>query len=170
MPIWRRKSETSYRIIYEETLRIYIMDNQQRSFSIEKNVQRLSLNVSRTQVSSEMENTLIGNAKGDDIVWSSSEYKLEKFMRELRRLTTYVNTTSEFDKFESFLQKCDESLLVHNSCACSAAMEQIRMNFGPFDEDEIQFYKRRLSDGDKCTINGFQRDLLFNLFFKYFGD
>ena len=49
-------------------------------------------------------------------------------------------------------------------------MEQIRMNFGPFDEDEILFYKRRLSDGDKCTINGFQRDLLFNLFFKYFGD
>ena len=70
----------------------------------------------------------------------------------------------------AFLQKCDESLLVHNSCACSAAMEQIRMNFGPFDEDEILFYKRRLSDGDKCTINGFQRDLLFNLFFKYFGD
>ena len=147
------------------------MDNQQRSFSYrEKNVQRLSFNGSRTQVSSEMENTLIGNAKGDDIVWSSSEYKLEKFIRELRRLTTYVNTTSEFDKFESFLQKCDESLLVHNSCACSAAMEQIRMNFGPFDEDEILFYKRRLSDGDKCTINGFQRDLLFNLFFKYFGD
>ena len=58
------------------------MDNQQRSFSYrEKNVQRLSLNGSRTQVSSEMENTLIGNAKGDDIVWSSSECKLEKFIK-----------------------------------------------------------------------------------------
>ena len=55
-------------------------------------------------MSSEMENTLIGNAKGDDIVWSSSEYKLEKFIRELRRLTTYVNTTSEFDKFESIVR------------------------------------------------------------------
>lgn len=77
---------------------------------------------------------------------------------------------SEFDKFESFLQKADESLLVHNAVACEAAMEQIRMNFGPFDDDEIQFYKHRLSDGDKCTVNAFQRDLLFNLFFKYFGD
>ena len=49
-------------------------------------------------------------------------------------------------------------------------MNQIRMMYGPFDQDEIQFYKHRLSDGAKCTINSFQRDLVFNLFFKYFGD
>lgn len=77
---------------------------------------------------------------------------------------------SEFDKFESFLQKADESLLVHNQCACDDAMNQIRMMYGPFDPDEILFYKHRLSDGGKCTVNAFQRDLVFNLFFKYFGD
>lgn len=49
-------------------------------------------------------------------------------------------------------------------------MNQIRMIYGPFDEDEITFYKHRLSDGGKCTVNAFQRDLVFNLFFKYFGD
>lgn len=81
-----------------------------------------------------------------------------------------MNTTSEFDKFESFLQKADESLLVHNQCACDDAMNQIRMMYGPFDPDEILFYKHRLSDGGKCTVNAFQRDLVFNLFFKYFGD
>lgn len=49
-------------------------------------------------------------------------------------------------------------------------MNQIRMMYGPFDPDEILFYKHRLSDGGKCTVNAFQRDLVFNLFFKYFGD
>ena len=49
-------------------------------------------------------------------------------------------------------------------------MEQIKLIYGPFDKDEIQFYKLRLSDGARCTVNSFQRDLVFNLFFKYFGD
>jgi hypothetical protein len=49
-------------------------------------------------------------------------------------------------------------------------MMLIEMMYGPFDEDEILFYKHRLSDGCKCTVNSFQRDLIFNLFFKYFGD
>ena len=77
---------------------------------------------------------------------------------------------SEFDKFESFLQKSDEALLVQNQVASDDAMKQIRLMYGPFDHDEIQFYKHRLSDGVKCTVNSFQRDLVFNLFFKYFGD
>lgn len=49
-------------------------------------------------------------------------------------------------------------------------MNQIKLMYGPFDPDEIQYYKHRLSDGAKCTVNAFQRDLVFNLFFKYFGD
>lgn len=54
--------------------------------------------------------------------------------------------------------------------ASDDAMDQIRMMYGPFREEEIQFYKHRLSDGGRCTVNSFQRDLVFNLFFKYFGD
>ena len=77
---------------------------------------------------------------------------------------------SEFDKFESFLSKSDESLLVQNQVACDDAMNQIKLMYGPFDPEEIQFYKHRLSSGSKCTVNSFQRDLVFNLFFKYFGD
>lgn len=91
-------------------------------------------------------------------------------MRELRRLTTYVTTASEFDKFESFLIKADESLLVQTQVNANDAMEQIKLIYGPFDRDEIQFYKHRLSDGARCTVNSFQRDLVFNLFFKHFGD
>ncbi len=77
---------------------------------------------------------------------------------------------SEFDKFESFLLKQDESLLVQADVARNDAMNLIEMMYGPFEDDEILFYKHRLADGNKCTINSFQRDLIFNLFFKYFGD
>lgn len=81
-----------------------------------------------------------------------------------------MNGTSEFDKFESFCQKTDEGLLLQNQVASDDAMNMIKMMYGPFDDDEIQFYKHRLSDGSKCTVNSFQRDLVFNLFFKYFKD
>ena len=77
---------------------------------------------------------------------------------------------SEFDKFESFLTKTDESLLLQNQVASDDAMDQIRIVYGPFEDEEINFYKHRLSDGCKCTVNSFQRDLVFNLFFKFFGD
>ena len=49
-------------------------------------------------------------------------------------------------------------------------MRTIEMMYGPFDPEVVKFYKRRLSDGTKCTVNSFQRDLVFNLFFKFFGD
>ena len=54
--------------------------------------------------------------------------------------------------------------------ACDDAMRTIEMIYGPFDTEEIKFYMYRLSEGSKCTVNSFQRDLVFNLFFKYFGD
>ncbi len=78
---------------------------------------------------------------------------------------------SEFDKFESFLVKADESLYIQNYCAEKDGMDTIRNLYGPFDQGEIDFFKRRLKDGmTNCTINAFQRDMIFNLFFKYFGD
>src|SRR5699024_1725661 len=42
--------------------------------------------------------------------------------------------------------------------------------FGPFDPQEIVFYKQRLKDDNGEIINPFQKDLVFNLFFKYFGE
>lgn len=78
---------------------------------------------------------------------------------------------SEFDKYESFLQKEDQSLYVQNAAAAEDGMNMIRMMYGPFSREEIDFYKARLKDGiTLCTINAFQKDLIFNLFFKYFGD
>ena len=44
------------------------------------------------------------------------------------------------------------------------------MIYGPFDQDEINYYIKALSADEKPVINGFQKDLIFYLFYKYFGD
>lgn len=83
-----------------------------------------------------------------------------------------ADNVSGFDKFESFTIKQNPALHIQNKVASEYAMKNIEMIFGPFDEKEIDFYIDRLSDGD---VNGnivipFQKDLVFNLFAKYFGD
>ncbi len=81
-----------------------------------------------------------------------------------------LDNNSEFDKFESYLTKADESLYLQNKVNCEETMKTIEMIFGPFNQDEINFYMKNLSDEGKIIINGFQKDLIFNLFYKYFGD
>ena len=41
---------------------------------------------------------------------------------------------------------------------------------GPFDEKEIHFYMRELKNEEGEIINGFQKQLAFNMFYKYFED
>lgn len=78
---------------------------------------------------------------------------------------------SEFDKFESYTTKADSSLQSQNEIACQEAMELIRQRYGPFDRDEINFFKKRLaSDSGQVKINSLQKMLIFNLFYKYFSD
>ena len=50
-------------------------------------------------------------------------------------------------------------------------MKNIEIIYGPFDYTEVQFYLNRLNgeiNGD--IIIPFQKELVFNIFFKYFGD
>lgn len=75
------------------------------------------------------------------------------------------DNNSEFDKFESFLTKQDESLYVQNKVNCNSTMKRIELLFGPFDIGEINYYMDNVD-----TISGFQKELIFNLFYKYFGD
>lgn len=81
-----------------------------------------------------------------------------------------ADLNSDFDRFESFLQKADSALYLQNKVACEASMKLIEMMYGPFDEDEVRYYLRRLSDNNHMAVNSFQKDLVFNLFYKYFGD
>lgn len=80
------------------------------------------------------------------------------------------DNNSEFDKFESFLIKQNESLYLQNKVACEQTMRDIEVKYGPFDENEIAYYRSKLANSEGEIINSFQRNLIFNLFYKYFGD
>ena len=49
-------------------------------------------------------------------------------------------------------------------------MDKIEKKWGPFDPGEIAFYKKELRNNNGEIINNFQRQLVFNIFYKYFGD
>lgn len=43
--------------------------------------------------------------------------------------------------------------------------------FGPFNQDELDYYTKHLSDNDtKSPIHDFQKSIVFYPFYKYFGD
>ena len=48
-------------------------------------------------------------------------------------------------------------------------MNKIERMFGPFDQQIIDFYVGEMSNTNGELMNGFQRQLIFNLFYKYFG-
>lgn len=79
---------------------------------------------------------------------------------------------SVFDKFESYLIKQNESVYIQLETTARETMNRICMMYGPINIDEVEFYMNRLmTDGDLNTIlNSFQKFLIFNLFYKYFGD
>lgn len=56
-----------------------------------------------------------------------------------------------------------------NKINAESTMDMIDTLYGPFDEKEIEFYLHELGDFD-AVINPFQKKLIFNLFYKYFGD
>lgn len=50
-------------------------------------------------------------------------------------------------------------------------MLSITQKYGPFNQDEIDYYISRLEEsGTDTIINGFQKNLIFLLFHKYFND
>lgn len=98
-----------------------------------------------------------------DIEYEYAFYSLSSSNRD-------EDMNSDFDKYMSFLQKADSALYLQNEVACRASMELIEMLYGPFEEDEIRFYIKALSNGGSATINAFQKEMVFNLFYKYFDD
>lgn len=49
---------------------------------------------------------------------------------------------------------------------CAETMASIELKYGPFDDEEIEFYREHMND----PVHGFQRKMVFTLFYKYFGD
>lgn len=80
------------------------------------------------------------------------------------------DSNSEFDKFESYTAKQDESLYIQLDHIARSTMRMINNKYGPFSQEEIDYYKNHLWSDTSEGINLFQRNLVFNLFYKYFGD
>ena len=49
-------------------------------------------------------------------------------------------------------------------------MLTIENMFGPFSSEEIEYYMKQLTKGDTSPFVEFQQQMIFNLFYKYFGD
>ena len=82
-----------------------------------------------------------------------------------------VDNNSVFDKYEAYLTKENEALYLQNKVNFQESMKTIENLFGPFSREEIDWYAKELYDGNDFIINDFQREnLIFNLFYKYFGD
>lgn len=78
---------------------------------------------------------------------------------------------SEYDKYESTLSRRSESLLIQTQASSEETMKYIEMTYGPFDPDEIEYYRYRLRINDNdSVVNSFQEMLITNLFFKFFID
>ena len=80
------------------------------------------------------------------------------------------DNSSDFDKFESNLAKADESKYLQNNFNYTHTMDQIEKKWGPFDPKELRFVKKELRNESGNIINNFKKQLVFNLFYKYFGD
>lgn len=71
-------------------------------------------------------------------------------------------------KFESNLIKQDESKYIAVKVNCAETMKEIESRFGPFSKQEIDYYISQYNDDN--WLNGLQKQLIFLLFYKYFGD
>lgn len=108
----------------------------------------------------------IRNSNQYKVVKISYEYSFNKLSSSNRD----ADCQSDFDKYESYLIKQDEALYLQNKVNTEQSLLYIEDMFGPFSQEDIDYYIRRLeSDGDSA-FNRFQKETIFNLFFKYFGD
>ena len=105
-----------------------------------------------------------------NIRYNVTDIKYEFSFIPLSSSSRDEDNNSEFDKFEATIIAQDESLYLQNKVNCEKTMERIDSMYGPFSEEEINFYKVELTRDGKPLINDFQKRLIFNLFYKYFGD
>lgn len=78
------------------------------------------------------------------------------------------DSISEADRYEASNIRQNEALALQNNVNARETMKTLDTIFGPFDDKEINFYSSTLNTS--FTINSFQQQLIFNLFYKYFGD
>ena len=77
---------------------------------------------------------------------------------------------SETDRREAALLKQNEALALQASVSAEETMKVIDSLFGPFDDKEIEYHRNKLKNDVGSYQNPFQKQLIHDLFYKYFGD
>lgn len=80
------------------------------------------------------------------------------------------DNTSELDKYEQNLTRTSEALYMQTKVNYQYVMKSIVNQWGSIDDDKVEFYRKMLRNDNREIMNGFQSQLVFNLFYKYFGD
>jgi len=62
------------------------------------------------------------------------------------------------------------ALYIQSKMNSLETMNTIDTLYGPYDQWMIDFYKERLKNEKGVIINSFQKQMIFNLFYKMFGD
>lgn len=77
---------------------------------------------------------------------------------------------SEVDRYQSTQPKKDESIYLINKVIAQTTIDRIAELYGPFDKEEIEFYRARLSRGRSSIITPLQKQLLSYTFGGMFDD
>jgi hypothetical protein len=110
------------------------------------------------------------NAINRDIKFRVTEVPYEFGFVVLSSSNRDEDNNSECDKFEAHAAKINEAIMMQTITNCKTTMKRIELKYGPFDEAEIEFYKKEMSRDGKFIVNSLQKTLVTYLFAKEFND
>lgn len=108
-------------------------------------------------------NRMLLKYKITDIAYEFSFAKLSSSKRD-------DDQNSEFDRYEALLNKKDEAIMLQNKVAAEQATRKIEALYGPFSNEEIEHYRRKLTKDNNPIVNPLQKQLIGYLYYKDFGD
>lgn len=73
-------------------------------------------------------------------------------------------------RYEARLNKKDEALALQNKVAAEQTVKKIEALYGPFSNEEIEHYRKKLTKDGAPVINPLQGQLIGYLYDKDFGD
>ena len=80
------------------------------------------------------------------------------------------DNASDFDRYEANMIKTSEALYLQSKINCQMTTKRIENIWGEVRESELKYFMEHLKNENDEIINGFQKQLIFNLFYKYYGD
>ena len=80
------------------------------------------------------------------------------------------DNASDFDKYEANMIKTSEALYLQSKINCKMTTKKIESIWGEIGDKEIKYFINHLKNENGEIVNGFQKKLIFNLFYEYYGD